>query len=170
MNNDKGSERKMAIVDNWNEIVKTTETYIKSSSLVDSFDKEALTRCIAKGNANPQRQSKMTMHIKSTVEDYEDSPFAVSRGYSLPDKAQEVISPLDDFRDAVAEAFDALGVLGQASVQPHGRSNYDFYTDGAQFASTIYDKAVARMTSLHKSGDWNGNKTGLKALLTSEGQ
>jgi hypothetical protein len=32
------------------------------------------------------------------------------------------------------------------------------------------DKAEKRMTSLHKSGDWNGNKTSLKGLLSTEGQ
>lgn len=160
----------MAIVSNWKEIVKTTEAYIKSSSLVDSFDKEALARCISKGNANPARQSKMTMHIKSTVEDYDDSPFAVSRGYVLPAKAQEIIDPLTAFGVAVAEAFDALGPLGQAAIQPHGRSNDTHYSSGSVYSATITEKAVARMTRLHKTGDWNGNKTGLKALLTTEGQ
>lgn len=160
----------MAIVSNWKEIVKTTEAYIKSSSLVDKIDSESLARCISKGNDNPARQSKMTMHIKSTVEDYDDSPFSVSRGYVLPAKAQEVIDPLTVFGTAVAEAFDALGTLGQVAIQPHGRSNYPHYTSGEQFVATITDKAVARMTNLHKNGDWNGNKTGLKALLTTEGQ
>ena len=160
----------MAIVSNWTEIVKTTEAYMKASSLVDKIDKESLARCISKGNANPARQSKMTMHIKSTVEDYEDSPFAVSRGYVLPAKAQELIDPLTAFGVAVAEAFDALGPLGQVAIEPHGRSNYSHFDSGAVFAATITDKATRRMTNLHKSGDWNGNKTGLKALLTSEGQ
>ena len=160
----------MAIVSNWNEIVKTTEAYIESSSLVDKFDKESLARCISKGNDNPARQSKMTMHIKSIAEDYEDSPFAVSRGYVLPAKAQETLEPLSVLRTALADAFNAAGVLAQVAIQPHGRSDYNHFTDGAQFAATIMDKAEKRMTSLHKSGDWNGNKTSLKGLLSTEGQ
>ena len=160
----------MAIVSNWNEIVKTTEAYIESSSLVDKFDKESLARCIRKGNDNPARQSKMTMHIKSTVEDYEDSPFAVSRGYVLPAKAQETMEPLSVLRTALEDAFNAAGVLAQVAIQPHGRSDYSHFADGAQFAATIMDKAEKRMTSLHKSGDWNGNKTSLKGLLSTEGQ
>ena len=160
----------MAIVSNWNEIVKTTEAYIESSTLVDKFDKESLARCISKGNDNPARQSKMTMHIKSTVEDYDDSPFAVSRGYVLPAKAQENMEPLSVLRTALAEAFDAAGVLAQVAIEPHGRSNYTYFADGAVFAATIIDKAERRMTNLHKSGDWNGNKTSLKGLLSTEGQ
>ena len=160
----------MAIVSNWNEIVKTTEAYIESSTLVDKFDKESLARCISKGNDNPARQSKMTMHIKSTVEDYDDSPFAVSRGYVLPAKAQETLEPLSVLRTALTDAFNAAGVLAQVAIQPHGRSDYSHFADGAQFAATIMDKAEKRMTSLHKSGDWNGNKTSLKGLLSTEGQ
>ena len=160
----------MAIVSNWNEIVKTTEAYIESSSLVDKFDKESLARCISKGNDNPARQSKMTMHIKSIAEDYEDSPFAVSRGYVLPAKAQETMEPLSVLRTALTDAFNAAGVLAQVAIEPHGRSNYTYFADGSVFAATIIDKAERRMTNLHKSGDWNGNKTSLKGLLSTEGQ
>ena len=108
----------------------------------------------------------MMISIKSTVEDYADSPFTVSRGYVLPDKAAAIVNPaLTDFRAALAEAFDALGDVGRVMVEPHGRSNYAFYENGATFASTIVDKAERRANKLHKDGTWAGTKKSLSEIL-----
>ena len=156
----------MAIVEKWNELVETTNAYMNSSTMIDDIDKQSLQRCIAKGNDNPLRQSKMMISIKSTVEDYADSPFTVSRGYVLPDKAAAIVNPaLTDFRAALADAFDALGDVGRVMVEPHGRSNYQFYDNGATFASTIVDKAERRANKLHKDGTWAGTKKSLSEIL-----